>query len=82
MKQITCNELGGPDTCHEVFKGETPEQIIEAGWKHVQEAHPDVAQNIMNNGQEANDKWMEEFKQKFPSLQDADESAPEAEAAA
>jgi predicted small metal-binding protein len=71
MKKVTCAQLSGPATCDEVITGNTAEEIIDAGWKHMQEAHPEQAQNIMNNPKEANDAWMAEFKAKFDTLETA-----------
>lgn len=71
MKQITCAQLGGPATCTTVITGNTAQEMIDAGWKHLQAEHAEVAQNIMNNPKEANDKWMADFTANFDTLQDA-----------
>ena len=71
MKHIPCSELGGPATCNEMISGSTADEMVTNGWKHLQEAHPEVAQNIMNNPKDVNDKWMTEFKEKFESLPEA-----------
>jgi ADP-ribosylglycohydrolase len=71
MKRITCAQLGGPSDCTTVITGATSEEMIDAGWKHLQEAHPEQAANIMSNPKEVNDKWMAEFHTKFDNLQDA-----------
>ncbi len=71
MKKILCSQLGGPAVCMEVITGATAEEMISNGWAHLQAAHPEVAQNIMSNPKDVNDKWMGEFKAKFDTLQDA-----------
>jgi hypothetical protein len=71
MKKILCSGIGGPAECTEVITGATAEEMIDKGWKHIQEAHPELAQNIMNNPKEENDKWMANFKAKFDTLEDA-----------
>ena len=71
MKQIACKDLGGPATCDEVLKGETAEEIISNGWRHIEGAHPELAENIRNNPQDVNDRWMNDFKARFPSLPEA-----------
>jgi predicted small metal-binding protein len=72
MKQITCAKLGGSETCDFVVKGNTAQEVIEVGWKHLQEAHAEIAQRIMSQPKEQNDKWMEDFKNNvFPPLAEA-----------
>jgi hypothetical protein len=71
MKQIKCSEMGGPETCNEVITGANAQEMIDVGWKHLQEAHPEVSQKIMNNPKDENDKWMDDFKANFENLQDA-----------
>ncbi|MDB5238453.1 MAG: hypothetical protein JWM46_723 [Candidatus Kaiserbacteria bacterium] len=62
--------MGGPADCKVVLMAPTAEGMIDTGWKHLQEAHPEQAKNIMNNPKDVNDKWMSEFKVKFDSLED------------
>ncbi len=71
MKQIKCSEMGGPATCNVILTGSTAQEMIGNGWKHLQEAHPEGAKNIMSNPKEVNDKWMADFSANFESLQDA-----------
>ncbi|HEX5429546.1 MAG TPA: hypothetical protein VFX17_00515 [Patescibacteria group bacterium] len=70
MKKILCSNLGGPADCTTVITGNTAQEMIDSGWKHLQETHPEQAENIMKNPKEANDKWMAEFKEKFDTLED------------
>jgi hypothetical protein len=68
MKKMTCSQIGGPDTCEEEFEAGSANEMVDTAWGHLQAAHPEMAQNIMNNPKEENDKWMEEFKQRFEAL--------------
>lgn len=71
MKKAMCSEIGGPATCTETFEAATPEKMIDKAWKHLQEAHPEQAKNIMSNPKEENDKWMADFKANFAALKNA-----------
>ena len=73
MKQITCEAMGGPAGCTTVITGNTPEEMVETGMKHMHEAHPELAAKIMSGTKEQdadNAKWMDDFKAKFDTLQD------------
>jgi predicted small metal-binding protein len=72
MKVITCSQIGGPESCTDQFKAATSEEMIRQGWKHIEEAHPELADNIKNNPKEINDKWMADFHAKFDSLPEAE----------
>ncbi len=72
MKELTCSELGGPETCSTNVTGETSAEMIKNGWDHIQSAHPDLAKNIENNPKEVNDQWMNDFHARFDSLPDKD----------
>ena len=63
--------MASPETCSEVITGSDAKEMIDTGWKHIHEAHPEIEQRIMANPKEENDKWMAEFAEKFPNLQDA-----------
>ena len=62
--------MGGPSDCTTVITGNSAQEMIDNGWKHIQEAHPEQAKKIMGNAKEVNDKWMADFKAKFDSLED------------
>jgi hypothetical protein len=66
--------MGGPATCTAVLKGNTPEEMVADGMKHVEEAHPEMAVDIKKMTPEEMGKWMAEFKPKF----DAAEEVPAA----
>ena len=69
MKQMTCPAMGGPATCTEVLSGNTAEEMVADGMKHV-EAHPEMAAAIKKMSPEDTTKWMAEFKPKFDALPD------------
>ena len=68
MKQITCPAMGGPATCTAVLKGNTAEEMVADGMKHVTEAHPEMAADIQKMSPEDTAKWMAEFHVKFDAL--------------
>ncbi len=68
MKQITCPAMGGPATCTTVLKGNTAEEMLADGTKHVTEAHPEIAAAMAKMSPEDMAKWMAEFHGKFDAL--------------
>lgn len=44
MKTLTCRQMGG--MCDEKLTAETYEGILDVGMKHVELAHPEMAENI------------------------------------
>lgn len=65
MKQMTCTAMGGPADCTTVLSGNTAEEIVANGTKHVMESHPDIAAQMDAMSDEDKAKWMEEFRAKF-----------------
>ena len=70
MKQMTCPAMGGPDTCTTLLSGNTAEEMVADGMKHVEAAHPEMAENIKKMTPEEMATWMAEFKPKFDALPD------------
>lgn len=68
MKHMTCAQMGGPATCSTVITGETAEEMIENGSKHVGAEHPELAEQMKQMSPEENAKWMADFKKKFAAL--------------
>jgi hypothetical protein len=68
MKQMTCPAAGGPATCTAVLSGNTAEEMVANGMKHVEEAHPEMAADIKKMSPEDTAKWMAEFHTKFDAL--------------
>jgi hypothetical protein len=74
MKQITCEAMGGPEGCTEVITGNTPDEMVKNGMKHMSQAHPELAAKIMSGTPQQNadnENWMKEFSAKFDTLEDA-----------
>ena len=63
--------MGGPATCSAVITGNTPDEMVANGAKHVDAAHPEMADNMKTMSKEDNDKWMAGFKAKWASTPDA-----------
>ncbi len=61
MKTLTCSQLGGP--CDAKISGNTPEELMENGMAHLEQAHPDMAANV--KAALPNDPRMLEWNQKF-----------------
>ncbi len=70
MKKMTCSQMGGPAACNTILTGNTPEEIVQHGMKHIEQAHPDMAENIKAMSKEETEKWMEEFKNKWDATPD------------
>ena len=71
MKQMTCPAAGGPATCTAVLSGNTAEEMMADGMKHVKEAHPEMAADIAKMTPEESTKFMADFHSKFDSLPEA-----------
>lgn len=68
MKSMTCAAAGGPATCTAVITGNTVDEMLASGMKHVTEAHPEMAADIKKMSKEDMAKFMIEFKSKFDAL--------------
>ena len=76
MKKATCRDMRG--ACDAEFQGETPEEIDQGCRQHVMEmvqsgdeAHKIAMDDMMKLGKEEQEKWYEDFRSRFDSLQDA-----------
>ena len=71
MKTITCRAMGG--MCDEAISGNTPEEIIGAGMKHLEVAHPEMAASIkaMAKDDPMMVKWSEDFMKTWAETPDA-----------
>ena len=69
---MTCKQMGGG--CDDVVKGETAQEMMNNGAKHLQESTNDedkkalAMMNDMQNDPEAGRKWNEDFERKFAEL--------------
>ena len=76
MKKTTCRDLRG--ACDAEIQGETPEEMAEKCKQHVMEMmqsgdedHKAAVEKMMQLSKEEQEKWYEDFKKGFDSLQDA-----------
>ena len=76
MKKATCRDMRG--ACDAEFQGETPEEMGAKCREHVMEMmqsgdedHKAAVENMMQLSKEEQEKWYDEFKSGFDSLQDA-----------
>ena len=65
---MTCPAAGGPATCSGVLSGNTAEEMVADGMKHVTQAHPEMAADIKKMSPDDTAKWMADFRQKFDAL--------------
>ncbi|HVN26163.1 MAG TPA: DUF1059 domain-containing protein [Candidatus Paceibacterota bacterium] len=68
MKQMTCAQMGGP--CEAVLTGSNPEELMQNGMKHVEEAHPEMAEQIKAMPQAETAKWSADFNKKWDETPD------------
>ncbi len=76
MKKTTCRNLRG--ACDAEIQGETPEEMGEKCKQHVMEmlqagdeGHKAAVESMQQLSKEEQEKWYEDFKKGFDSLQDA-----------
>jgi polyhydroxyalkanoate synthesis regulator phasin len=76
MKKTTCRDLRG--ACDAVILGETAEEMAENSKQHVMEMvqsgdedHKAAVDSMMKLSQEEQEKWFQDFRNRFNSLQDA-----------
>ncbi len=76
MKKTTCRDLRG--ACDEVITGETPEEIGQKCQKHVKEkiaagdeGHLEAVQEMQELSPEEQQKWYQEFVERFDQLEEA-----------
>lgn len=68
MKEMTCPAAGGPATCTDVLTGNTAEEMMANGMKHVAEAHPEMMADIEKMSDEEKANFFAEFQHKFDAL--------------
>ena len=67
---MTCVQMGGPATCTATISGATPDEMVQNGTKHLQEAHPEMAESMKTMTKEVRDKWFAEFMEKWKNTAD------------
>ena len=65
MKQMTCAQMGGPATCNTMISGNTAEEMVANGMKHLTEAHPEMEADMKAMSPEATTKWRADFQAKW-----------------
>ena len=65
MKQMTCAQMGGPSTCSTVISGNTPDEMINNGMTHLNQAHPQMVQDMQSMPKETMENWRAEFQTKW-----------------
>jgi hypothetical protein len=65
MKQMTCVQMGGPATCTAVISGNSADEMVANGTKHLTEAHPDMVEGMKTMSKEAGDQWRADFQKKW-----------------
>lgn len=61
MKTLTCSQLGGPCEAH--ISGSTPDELMANGMKHLEEVHPQMAEDVKKA--DPNDPMMIAWNEKF-----------------
>ncbi len=61
MKTMTCAQMGGE--CDAKISGSTPDEMITNGMKHLEESHPEMAEDVKKS--DPKDPMMVEWKNKF-----------------
>jgi predicted small metal-binding protein len=61
MKTMTCTQLGGP--CDDEIIGNTPDELMSNGMKHLEAAHPQMAADV--KAAPKDDPKMVEWSKKF-----------------
>ena len=59
MKTITCAQMGGP--CDAQMTAGSEKEMMDMGWKHVEEVHPEILAGIKAMPKEDMDAWNAKF---------------------
>ncbi len=57
-KKVSCKDMGG--TCDATFEGNYQE-VMDIGWDHVKEHHPEFVEKAMKMTEEERKKWYADF---------------------
>jgi predicted small metal-binding protein len=71
MTTMTCAQMGGPADCTATISGNTSQEIIENGTKHVLGSHPEMAEDMKKMTDEEKAKWAADFQPKFDAASEA-----------
>jgi len=71
MKTMTCAQMGG--MCDATITGSTEDEMLMNGMKHLEQAHPEMAETV--KAMPADDpmmvEWMAKFKEGFANAPEA-----------
>lgn len=56
---MKCSQMGGP--CEGEVQGETPDEMMQNGWKHLEEAHPEMVATLTSMSEEETEAWTKQF---------------------
>ena len=70
MKEMTCAQMGGPATCATVLSGNTPDEMIDNGMKHLTETHPDMVEGMKSMPKDKMEAWRADFQKKWDATPD------------
>jgi predicted small metal-binding protein len=68
MKQMKCTDMGG--SCDFKITGNTPDEMMENGRKHLLGTHPEMMEQMKKSTPEDGKKWMESFMKKWNATPD------------
>lgn len=60
---MTCAQLGGP--CEKMLMGETADELVQQGYTHVMESHPEIVQQMSQMSETEMAAWNAEFQKKW-----------------
>ena len=80
MKTLTCAQMSGP--CEHAMTAGTEAEMMEMGWKHVEEMHPEISASMATMPQEEKDKWASDFHNTWEATPEDAEAPAEMEAEA
>ncbi len=71
MKQMTCAQMGGPSACDAVISGNTPEEMINNGMTHLNQAHPQMVADMQSKPKQTMENRRAEFQKKWDAAPEA-----------
>lgn len=69
MKTMTCKALGGP--CDASMTADSSEEMLKKATEHVNEAHPEIVEQMKAMSKDDMDKWNADFKGKWDATPEA-----------
>jgi predicted small metal-binding protein len=71
MKTMTCAQMGGP--CEAKITGNTPDEMMTNGMKHLESAHPEMAADMkaMSKDDPKMTEWNKKFQEDWANTPDS-----------